>query len=309
MTLENNNELNQNNLNQTPSNEPGLNSNPNPAPASSSAPGAGSLDQGERRLLRKKVEEAAYWRGVAEGRGGKSVSQSPSAQDPPPPPKPLVAPKAADFNSLEEYERAKDEYLVDYAKRKALDEFESNRKKADADNHQRNIDSQFNERVQQYSKIDPEITDILNDPTLPASDAMVVAVKESELGPQMLRYLSDNRKEALRIFNMSPTSAMRALGKIESKIEAKNAGSSNTGGGVNVGGAGTNTNPNPGQGGNADPNASPTQDVDGVNRSRVSNAPAPIQTLKPGGDVEVDLENLPMEEYVKVRNKQRRARR
>lgn len=54
---------------------------------------------------------------------------------------------------------------------------------------------------------------------LPVSDFMRSAMVESDMGPRLWYYFSQNQDEYKKIHDMSPAAALRAIGKVEAKIE------------------------------------------------------------------------------------------
>ena len=152
----------------------------------------------------EKEREAAYWRGLAEGRV--KMEPPPPAQETPP--------------ILEQFE-SYDDYLVSKAKY----EFNQEQKQLTARRQQENVQranlealKTHQERLQKAAEIDPEILDIANDASLPVSPLMAMTIMQSETGPEVLRYLHEHRTEAGKIATMSPILAMREMVKIESKM-------------------------------------------------------------------------------------------
>lgn len=130
-------------------------------------------------------------------------------------------------------------------------------------------DIEFQTKMHKALSEDPELLEIYNDPGLPISDAMTTVIKESDIAPELVRYFGLNRDEALKIYHLSPMAAAREIGKIEAKL----------------------TLPPP----------------DGV--KKISGAPQPIKTVGDKGSQSVDIEKLPMEEFVKRRNAEQYKRR
>ena len=123
----------------------------------------------------------------------------------------------------------------------------------------------FVERINKAAEKDPEIQEIVNDKTLPISNPMALAIKGSEFAPEVLKYLSRNRDVASGIYQMTPYAAAREIGKIEQKLASQ-------------------------------PKPEPPR--------KVSQAPEPIKPVNPTGSPSVDLDKLPMDEYVKRRNQE-----
>lgn len=220
-----------------------------------------------QRKRRQQAEmEREYWRGIAEARANatpeKPVTPVFQPQNPP------TAPVLDDFETFEEYEKAKDEYVLAQAEQRMT-----------AKLHQQELERQaqmvqlaFQQKIDRAAQDDPEIRDIVNDPYLPISQAMVPVLQQSDAAPELLRYLNANRQEAARIARLSPIMAARELGIIEAKLTFNQR------------------------------NVEPPK--------KVSQAPEPIPTLTPTGSVaEFNPETASMEEYYRYRMAQIRGQR
>ena len=211
----------------------------------------------EQEARIKAEREAAYYRGLSEARGG----ETPKPQVTQPQEVQPVAPEFDQFETLEEYERAKDEYLVQLAEYRIAKRYVEHQKQQ----AEQAIQQQFTQRIDEAAAADPSLRDILNDPTLPVSKDMVQVLQHSELSPQILKWIHNNRAEAQKIMRMPLVLAAKELGAIEARIKAA-------------------------------PKPEPPK--------RVSAAPEPIQALTPASPAVVDDEDLPMEEYYRRRTKQ-----
>jgi hypothetical protein len=213
-----------------------------------------------QRLKRQQAErEAAYWQGVAQGSTGAGVTR-PDSHPRTDPSAPASPPKLVDYPTYEEYEAARDSFIIQRAKAEVVQELRT----TDAKTRDQSVNEAFMARVQAASVADPELPSILEDMSLPISDAMATAVKESELAPQLLRYLNDNRDVARKLHGMSPISAAREIGKIETQLAAR-----------------TKTAP-------------PRQ---------VSQAPEPITTVTTsGGALDIDPERESISDFMRRRN-------
>lgn len=165
----------------------------------------------QRKKRQDAEREAAYWKGVAEGRGKPEPVASPpevtSSSAP-------VAPKLDQFETYEQYEAAKDDYLIKRARHEAIAEYQQNEQRRTA----MTVEQTFQKRISAAVKDDPALLDVMNDPTLPVSVHMIPVLKESEHAPKLLRWLDQNRDEARRIANLPPLQAAREMGILEAKI-------------------------------------------------------------------------------------------
>lgn len=165
----------------------------------------------QRKKRQDAERQAEYWRGMAEGRGKSEAPATPEAADPSKPP---TAPKLDQFETYEQYEAAKDKYLVQTAKYEVLAEYQRNEQiKAAA-----TVEQAFQKRIEAAVKEDPSFVDVVRDPTLPISVNMIPILKESENAPKLLRWLDQNRGEAQRIAALPPLQAAREMGILEAKL-------------------------------------------------------------------------------------------
>lgn len=209
----------------------------------------------QRKKRQEAEKQAEYWRGVAEGR---VKSEAPTPEPTSEEPKVPVAPKIDQFETYEQYEAAKDSYLVEKAKHdiRVEQQIEQQRQAAVE------TEQKFVQRIEAAMKEDPALAEIMQDRTLPYSPVMVAIVKESDVAPQMLRWIDQNRPEAARIAALPPLRAARELGIVEARIKFA-------------------------------PKAEPPR--------KVSAAPEPVNPVTPSAGGIVDEDNLSMEEYHKRR--------
>lgn len=208
----------------------------------------------QRRKRQEAEKEVAYLRGKLEGRG---------AEPPPVPevvPSAPAVPKLDQFETYEQYEAAKDEYLLSQAEHRVGLKYqaEQQRQKVVA------IEQTFQGRMEAAIKEDPALAELMQDRTLPISVAMLPTLKESDVAPQLIRWLDQNRDEGRRIAQLSPLQAAREIGALEAKIKFT-------------------------------PVPEPPR--------RVSSAPEPVNPVSPSSPTSVDEAELPMEEYHKRRTK------
>jgi hypothetical protein len=130
--------------------------------------------------------------------------------------------------------------------------------------NQEAFNARFNERINKAAEKDPDILEIVKDNSLPISIPMAFVIKESESAPEILKYLSEHRDESFKIARMNPAAAAREIGKIEYKLSNQ-----------------------------------PKPEI-----KKVSLAPEPITPLEAKGPQVVELDKVPMDEFVKRRNQE-----
>jgi len=167
--------------------------------------------QEAERLAAEQAAQAAYWRGQAEARG---------AQTAPPAPKPQTSafepPQLDNFDTFEQYERAKDEYLIQIAQTR----FAQTLSVQQQQQQQVEVRTQFQKKINDAAAADPVIMDAINDRTLPVSVPMRQVIELSDQAPGLIKWLYNNRHEAARISVMPPLLAARELGSIEANLKA-----------------------------------------------------------------------------------------
>jgi len=214
----------------------------------------------------KMREENAYLRGQMEATHRQAPA--PAAPAAPAAPQAPVAPDINDFDDLDAFNTADRKYLIDQAKYELKQESAQERQQEQRQMTVAQQTKQFQDRLAEEAKLDPDLVTIASTfhipghpnfiPILATSREVQDAVRESEVGPQLLRYFANNKVQAAKLATMSPMSAVREIGKIEASIINKPA-----------------------------PPA-----------RHVSQAPAPVKPLGQSGSLETDDDELPMSEYL-----------
>jgi hypothetical protein len=155
----------------------------------------GSEPSRAEKRIKQLVAEREYYRGLAEGR--QAQVQAPPVVE--------TVPAPENFDNY-------DDYLVAKAKHEIKKEYVQEIAKARAFEAQRT----FIQKIEN----DPDAMEIFNDQTLPVSDVMAAAIRESDVAPKLLKFLSENRQEAARIYRLSPYAASKEIGRIEANIVA-----------------------------------------------------------------------------------------
>ena len=227
--------------------------------------------QDAEKREREAREELAYYKGRADA---VPVAPVVAPAEPAAPKAPVapVKPKAIDFDdnydeyeqALNDYETKREDYLIARTKFEVANDQQTQQQQHRVQQNQQQIVSTFKERLATEAALDPDIVNLANTFHLqgpnhiPLTSAMQEAMLESEVGPKILRYFSNNKAEAVRLANMSPSSQIREIGKIEAKLT-------------------TTTKP----------------DI-----KHVTTAPEPITPLGSGGDANADEDKMPMSDYL-----------
>lgn len=216
---------------------------------------------------RKAEEEAAYYRGLAEGRtrgeGGGEPPTPKVKSGPPSPPDPsdyehgIYDPRYIDDH---------DQYILDAAEFRSEEKRKVNRERERASE----VHDKFMLRMKEAEKDDPSVGDMFKDPTFfphnrPEAGSIISVIKESEVAPQILSHLYSNRDELDSLYRMSPLAAAREIGRLESKFMATPK--------------------------------TPTK--------KVSQAPKPVSTVGGGGNSAVieDEDKMSTDDFMRKRNK------
>jgi DNA repair exonuclease SbcCD ATPase subunit len=169
-----------------------------------------------------------------------------SKVNPPKSEDPDPKPDPAQFNDAIEYAEALAEWTAD-KKMRERDQAELARR---AQEEQSRLRQKFQERLETAKQEMPDYEDMIASSDVAVSQPVTDAIIESDVGPQILYYLAENPDFARGLAEKSITSQLRAIGRLEAKFEKTEA-----------------------------PKASAKEPV-----AKKSNAPAPINPLKAGGN-------------------------
>jgi len=129
---------------------------------------------------------------------------------------PVVDPAKWDQMSYDEQQAAQMRHAVRQERAEELAR-EARNREADAE---RVRDEMFMQRLSSAREMIKDIDTVLTDPTLPVTQVGARFIKESEKGPQVAYFLSQNRAEAARIASLEPLAQAYELGRIEQRINA-----------------------------------------------------------------------------------------
>lgn len=162
----------------------------------------------------KKEAQLAYYKGLAEGKGYKPTTEIDVTQPPAPP-------NISDFESIDDYDRAKEEYLERKLEWKFVNRQKDEQARGEAEKKkqaQAQIDAEFSKRIQSAIDEDPELETVKDEIGYLITYEMGTAIKQSENAPDLIRYLHSNQQEIARIKALNPIAQIRELVKIENKI-------------------------------------------------------------------------------------------
>lgn len=126
-------------------------------------------------------------------------------------------PQAHQFNDAFEYAEALAEWSAENAL-KQRDEQEAQRKAQEA---QERLTKAWAERIEKAKADLPDFDRWVQSSNIVVSNEIRDAILESDVGPQILYHLATNEDEASALTDMPTAKALRQLGKLEARLEAK----------------------------------------------------------------------------------------
>jgi hypothetical protein len=128
-------------------------------------------------------------------------------------------PQAHQFNDAFEYAEALAEWSAENAL-KQRDMQEAQRKAQEA---QEKVLKTWNEKIEKAKAELPDFDKLVKSSDIVVSDPIRDSILESDVGPQLLYYLASNDDFAQELTEMPISKALKTLGKLEAKFEAKEA--------------------------------------------------------------------------------------
>lgn len=164
------------------------------------------VKKNERQRTRKEVE--AYYH------GRDSVA---------PKPEPVKtqtddAPSRNSFDTYEEYLEAKAAHIGQKVAKEELSRVESERNNRSVAEVQAKALADFQAKLRDKFPDIGERLESIGHIELP--DGVAPAIAESEFGPEILNHFAGNIKDAERISSLSPSAALREIGRLEARFEA-----------------------------------------------------------------------------------------
>lgn len=126
-------------------------------------------------------------------------------------------PQPSQFNDAFEYAKALAEYTAD----KRIEEMKKQEAEARQAQERQKVIETWATKVQQAKATLPDFDDIVASSDVVVNDDIRDAILESDVGPQILYHLAENEDVAKRISGLSAKQALREIGKLEARFEAK----------------------------------------------------------------------------------------
>jgi len=126
-------------------------------------------------------------------------------------------PQPSQFSDAFEYAKA----LAEYSTEKALAERDRQIAQAKEQEAQQKIIQSWAQKVQAAKAEMPDFDDMVASSDVVVNNAVRDAILESDVGPKILYHLAENNDLARKIAGLSPNAALREIGKLEARFEAK----------------------------------------------------------------------------------------
>jgi hypothetical protein len=126
-------------------------------------------------------------------------------------------PQPSQFSDAFEYAKA----LAEYSTEKALAERDRQVAQAKEQEAQHKIIESWAQKVQEAKAELPDFDDMVASSDVVVNNDVRDAILESDVGPKILYHLAENSDLAKRISGLSTNAALREIGKLEARFEAK----------------------------------------------------------------------------------------
>ena len=126
-------------------------------------------------------------------------------------------PQPSQFSDAFEYAEALAEYTAD----KRIADMKREEAEAKEAEQRQKVITQWTSKVEAAKASLPDFDDIVASSDVVVNDDIRDAILESDVGPQILYHLAENDEVAKKIAGLSPKQALREIGKLEARFEAK----------------------------------------------------------------------------------------
>jgi hypothetical protein len=166
----------------------------------------------QREEARKEAQQERQAREALEARLA-VLERQPAPQAP----KVDEEPQPSQFNDAFEYAKALAEYTAD----QRIGEMRRQDAEAKQAQERQKVIETWASKVQAAKASMPDFDDIVASSDVVVNDDIRDAILESDVGPQILYHLAENDDVAKRIAGLTPKQALREIGKLEARFEAK----------------------------------------------------------------------------------------
>jgi len=128
-----------------------------------------------------------------------------------------LEPQPSQFSDAFEYAKALAEFTAD----QRINEMKRQEAEAKVAQERQKVIETWAQKVQQAKANLPDFDDMVASSDVVVNDDIRDAILESDVGPQVLYHLAENADVAKRIAGLPPKAALREIGKLEARFEAK----------------------------------------------------------------------------------------
>ncbi len=137
-------------------------------------------------------------------------------------------PKLSDFDDFDQYVAAKASYIAEQKLNAALSKREQEaRQQTEASSAQQAV-TEWHKRLDAARSAIDDYDEVVESAGVEVTPAMGQAIMDSDMGPQVAYYLARHPDEAEKMHAMSPAAVLRAIGRIEAKIESESIAAKKT---------------------------------------------------------------------------------
>lgn len=154
---------------------------------------------------REAERQAAYWRGIAEGKGAPPQGAQPEAKDGPP--------KQEQFETYDEYLRALTRHEISTT-------MAQERQKLTRELEGRELQGGFEKRVEAFREKHADFDEVAFSDDHQVSPTMRDAIVNTQDGAEIAYWLGKNPEESNRIARLSPNHQILELGRISARLAA-----------------------------------------------------------------------------------------
>lgn len=169
---------------------------------------------GFQRKIEKAEQERDFWREQALKSSkpeAKTERKEEAKTDNPP--------KLDDFDSYDEFIRADARYHAEKALDKKFSERDSKQREESLKAEREKQLITHRDRMKKFAEKNPDFETLVEESESPFNEAMRDACVESEMGPEIIKYLAENPEKAKAMIQMGVTALNREIGRIEASLE------------------------------------------------------------------------------------------
>lgn len=140
------------------------------------------------------------------------------------PEKPLDKPKPEDYQTFQEYEDAKDRYMLETATSKAVETLEKKTSETKSKEDLKAKVQAYEDKMDKAREIYPDYDEVTESYDGPMTVQMQTAMLDSDVGAEIAYYLAKNPDEAEAMAGMTIMGMAKAMGKLEARLESEKSG-------------------------------------------------------------------------------------